>query len=479
VVARSDAELIIESLDEPAPFGEIFDRHAEAVFRYLARRIGPDDANDLLADVFLAAFEARFRYASDFSTALPWLYGIASNLLRKHFRRRGGELRMLERLVAQSEPHDQVDAVADVIDARLQVRAMAKLLDELPPGERDVLLLYAWEALTYDETASALDIPVGTVRSRLNRTRRRLRAGIDEIDRIRSVRPDRLTTIPDVTSTVLTREKEKLMQAIEGKTKIITDAGDGTVLVRSKDDITAGDGAKRDVIEGKGASSTTTTCNIFELLNNNGVPTHFVERLDAVTFRARKVEMIPLELVARRIATGSFLDRNADIADGTVFADVVFEVFEKDDASHDPLLDFDFAHDVLRRFVPNTKAALELGDVRAGDLLSEETLSRSSRYARVTSELLEQLRDLTVRTFEIVEQAWASLGGTYFDFKIECGFDHETGALLVADVIDSDSGRLRFGDKDMSKQAYRDGSQSLPDIKKNFDEVAKLTNQFV
>jgi phosphoribosylaminoimidazole-succinocarboxamide synthase len=66
----------------------------------------------------------------------------------------------------------------------------------------------------------------------------------------------------------------------------------------------------------------------------------------------------------------------------------------------------------------------------------------------------------------------------HFDFKIECGFDRETGALLVADVIDSDSGRLRFGDRDMSKQAYRDGSQSLPDIKKNFDEVAELTKQF-
>jgi phosphoribosylaminoimidazole-succinocarboxamide synthase len=293
---------------------------------------------------------------------------------------------------------------------------------------------------------------------------------VDEINRIRSVRPDRLTTIPDVTSTVLTREKEKLMQAIEGKTKIIIDAADGTVLIRSKDDITAGDGAKHDVIEGKATSSTTTTCNIFRLLNNNRVPTHFVERLDADTFRARKVEMIPLELVARRIATGSFLDRNADIADGTVFADLVFEVFEKDDANHDPLLEFDFARDVLRRFVPNTKAALQLGDVHAGDLISEEMLSHS-RYATVTSQLLEQLRDLTVRTFEIVEHAWARLGGTYFDFKIECGFDHETGALLVADVIDSDSGRLRFADKEMSKQAYRDGSQSLPDIKKNFDSA--------
>jgi RNA polymerase sigma factor (sigma-70 family) len=476
MTGRSDADLMIESLDEPARFGEIFDRHAEAIFRYLARRIGADDASDLLADVFLAAFEARFRYASDFSTALPWLYGIASNLLRKHFRRRAGELRLFDRLVLQSKLDDQVGAMADVIDAQRQVRSMAKLLDELPAGERDVLLLHAWEALTYEEIANALDIPVGTVRSRLNRTRRRLRAGVDEIDRVRSLRSDRLTT-PDATSTVLTREKEKLMQAIEGKTKVITDAGDGTVLIRSKDDITAGDGAKRDVIEGKAASSTTTTCNIFRLLTSNGVPTHFVERLDDVSFRARKVEMIPLELVARRIATGSFLDRNADVAEGTVFAALVFEVFEKDDANHDPLLEFDFARGLLRRFVPNTMAARELGDVRAGDLISEEALSRS-RYATVTAEVLARLRDLTVRTFEIVERAWAALGGTYFDFKIECGFDRETGALLVADVIDSDSGRLRFGDRDMSKQAYRDGSQSLPDIKKNFDEVAELTQQF-
>jgi phosphoribosylaminoimidazole-succinocarboxamide synthase len=478
VIGWSDAELIGESLDEPARFGAIFDRHAEAVFRYLARRIGPDDASDLVADIFLAAFEARVRYATEFSTALPWLYGIASNLLRKHFRRQAGELKMLDRLGAQSGPEDLADAVAGVVDAQLQVRALAKLLDELPPGERDVLLLHAWEALTYEEIANALTIPIGTVRSRLNRTRRRLRAGVDEIDRVRSVRPDRLVAIPDAPSTVLTREKEKLMQAIEGKTKVITDQGDGTVLIRSKDDITAGDGAKRDVIEGKAASSTTTTCNIFQLLNDNGLPTHFVEPLDAVTFRARKVDMIPLELVARRIATGSFLDRNAEVADGTVFADLVFEVFEKDDANHDPLLEFDFAADVLRRFVPNTNAARALGDVGAGDLISEEALS-GSRFAMVSRELLEQLRDLTVRTFEVVEDAWSRLGGTYFDFKIECGFDDETGALLIADVIDSDSGRLRFGDKDMSKQAYRDGSQSLPDIKKNFDEVAELTKQFV
>jgi phosphoribosylaminoimidazole-succinocarboxamide synthase len=271
---------------------------------------------------------------------------------------------------------------------------------------------------------------------------------------------------------------ERFAALNEGKTKVILDAGDGTVLIRSKDDITAGDGGRHDVIDGKAASSTTTTCNVFRLLDTKGVPTHFVEQIDAITFRARNVDMIPLELVARRIATGGFLDRNPDVADGTVFADLVFEVFEKDDASHDPLLEFDFAGGVLRRFAPNTQAATQLGDLNAGDLIREQPLSQS-RYARVTSDLLDQLRELTLRTFEVVERAWGALGGTYFDFKIECGVDRQTGELLVADVIDSDSGRLRFGNKDMSKQAYRDGSQSLPDLKRNFDEVAALTQHFV
>ena len=467
-----------ESLVDVGRFGEIFDRHAQAIFRFLGRRIGPDDAGDLLSEVFLAAFEARMRYDRDRPSALPWLYGIASNLLNKHYRHRASELRVLERMLVQSDPHDHAESVAASVDAQVQLRAVAKLLEELPAGERDALLLYAWEDLTYAEVAGALGVPTGTVRSRLNRVRQRLRAATDEIDEVRSVRPDRLAPLPDAPASLFDRERERLMHAIdEGKTKIIVDAGDGTVLIRSKDDITADDGAKHDVLDGKAASSTTTTCNIFQLLNDHRVPTHFLEQLDAVTFRARRVEMIPLELVARRIATGSFLDRNAGIADGTVFADLVFEVFEKDDANHDPLLEFDFAGDALRRLAPNTKAAIELG-VHAGDLISQEPLSQS-RYAMVTSELLEQLRELTLRTFELVEQAWTGLGGTYFDFKVECGFDHENGTLLVADVIDSDSGRLRFGDKDMSKQAYRDGSQSLPDIKKNFDEVAELTKQFL
>lgn len=265
---------------------------------------------------------------------------------------------------------------------------------------------------------------------------------------------------------------------IEGKTKIIEAIGNGEVLVISKDDITAGDGVQRDVITGKAAASTRTTCNIFELLERHGVPTHFIAREKDVSFRARHVNMIPLELVVRRYATGSALDRFPDLEDGTRFEDLVFEVFEKDDRNHDPLLGFDFVHGVLRRYVPNTKAAEALGeDVRAGQLISQEGLA-SSRFASITEELLAELADIAKRTFEIIEEAWATVGGVYIDFKIECGYDRGTGEVVVADVIDSDSGRLRFGDVDMSKQSYRDGV-SLPDVKKKFDEVAALTDSFV
>lgn len=264
----------------------------------------------------------------------------------------------------------------------------------------------------------------------------------------------------------------------EGKTKIIEDAGNGEVVIRSKDDITAGDGAKHDVLEGKAAAATRTTSNIFRLLERHGIPTHFVDGVDDIAFRARQVKMIPLELVARRYATGSFCDRHPEVGEGTKLGDAVFEVFEKDDARHDPLLEFDFDAGVLRRYVPNTKAAEALSSkAQAGDLIGEETLGES-RYADISAELLTELRGLTISSFEVIEKAWQEQGGVYIDVKIECGFDGETGELLVADVIDSDSGRLRFGDVDMSKQSYRDGTATLPEVKKKFDEVADLTDRF-
>jgi phosphoribosylaminoimidazole-succinocarboxamide synthase len=280
----------------------------------------------------------------------------------------------------------------------------------------------------------------------------------------------------DLDSNVLMTLIGDTMVLTEGKTKIIEAAGNGEVLVRSKDLITAGDGDKRDVMEGKAAASTRTTSNLFRLLERNGIPTHFVGAVDDVTFRARRVEMTPLELVARRRASGSFRDRFPQFAEGEVLEELAFEMFEKDDARHDPLLGFDFRGGVVRRYVPSRRAAESIGpDVSAGDLISEEPLA-ASRFAEVTPHLVDRLRSLTASAFEVIEDAWKRQGGVYVDFKIECGFDRETGDLLVADVIDSDSGRLRLSGVDMSKQSYRDGTASLPELKQKFDDVAALSD---
>ncbi|HTE58620.1 MAG TPA: phosphoribosylaminoimidazolesuccinocarboxamide synthase [Verrucomicrobiae bacterium] len=252
----------------------------------------------------------------------------------------------------------------------------------------------------------------------------------------------------------------------EGKTKVILDNGHGEVLIRSKDDITAGDGERHELLTGKAACSTRTTCNVFALLMLNDIPTHYRGHVDDVTFRARRVRMIQLELVVRRIATGSYLKRHPDVQADTLLDDLVFEIFEKDDANHDPLMEFDFQRETVRRY----DAKLPLGE----GLMSETPLAVTI-YSGVSPTLLERLQEIAIRTFLVLEAAWASVGGTLFDFKVECGYDAATGQLLLADVIDNDSWRLRFGQRTMDKQLFRDGEASLPEIKLRYEEVADLS----
>jgi RNA polymerase sigma-70 factor (ECF subfamily) len=172
----SDAAVITASLDEPARFGAIFDRHATTVFRYLVRRVGVDDAESLLGDVFRLAFEKRATYDSERPNARPWLYGIATNLLAHHRRAEARRIGATARLLARRPPGDDMtDQVVEKLDAEELWPHVAEAVAALPKGERDALLLYVWEELSYDEIAYALDVPVGTVRSRLNRARENLR----------------------------------------------------------------------------------------------------------------------------------------------------------------------------------------------------------------------------------------------------------------------------------------------------------------
>jgi RNA polymerase sigma factor (sigma-70 family) len=174
--SESDASVIAASLAEPEVFGVLFDRHARTLYRYLVRRIGPDEADALLGETFRIAFEKRSNYDTDRENARPWLYGIATNLVAKHRRSEARRIHASARLVAQRGPQEDLgDRVAASLDAEDVWPRVADAVTQLPEAERDALLLFVWEKLGYDEIAAALAIPVGTVRSRLNRARMRIR----------------------------------------------------------------------------------------------------------------------------------------------------------------------------------------------------------------------------------------------------------------------------------------------------------------
>jgi RNA polymerase sigma-70 factor (ECF subfamily) len=177
--AGTDAEVMAETRSSPVAFAVIFDRHFDTIHRYVDRRAGRDAADDLAGEVFRIAFEQRRRFKPTHESALPWLYGLATNVLLKHWRAGAREERALERIGRHIEPQDAETSAADSrLDAEPIGRRLAAALAELPQRDRDVVILIAWEELSYEEVAAALAIPEGTVRSRLNRARRALRAAL-------------------------------------------------------------------------------------------------------------------------------------------------------------------------------------------------------------------------------------------------------------------------------------------------------------
>lgn len=173
--AATDAELIAASLRDGREFAPIFDRHYDAIAAFLRRRLEPATADELASETFVQAFAGRADFDLGRDSAAPWLYGIAANLMRRHRR---SEARRLRAYARAAEPGSQ-PAHTDHVDARLDAgasaRALAHALAALPPRRRDALLLHAWTELSYEEIATALDVPVGTVRSRIHRARAQLR----------------------------------------------------------------------------------------------------------------------------------------------------------------------------------------------------------------------------------------------------------------------------------------------------------------
>lgn len=236
----------------------------------------------------------------------------------------------------------------------------------------------------------------------------------------------------------------------EGKTKIVYAHPDDPALavLFHKDGITAGDGARRNTIPGKGALSGRTAANAFTLLQQAGIATHFIAAPEPNLTVVRRCTMIPLEVVTRRVASGSFLRRYPDIAEGMRFDPPLVEFFLKDDARHDP--------------------QIGEAEIAAQGIASADEVERMLADGR--------------RVFETLERAWASMNVVLVDLKIEFGRTID-GRLIVADMIDNDSWRIwPGGDKRrmLDKQVYRNmpavTEGGLDEVRRLYEEVAALTD---
>lgn len=204
----------------------------------------------------------------------------------------------------------------------------------------------------------------------------------------------------------------------------------------------------RNTIAGKGALSGRTAANVFTLLNRSGITTHYVDSSTPEVMSVRRCQMIPLEVVMRRRATGSYLKRHPGIAEGARFDPPLVEFFLKDDARHDP------------------------------QIAEAEIVQQGIASAAEVEQMIADGR----RVFASIERAWAAQDVVLVDLKIEFGRD-VNGALIVADMIDNDSWRLWPGGEKgrmLDKQVYRNMQEvtdaGLAQVRDLYETVAGMTD---
>lgn len=259
----------------------------------------------------------------------------------------------------------------------------------------------------------------------------------------------------------------------EGKTKIIREIEGGKLVeIESKDDTTAGDGARHDVITGKAALSTETTSLVFQMLKDCGAYVAFSEQVGPTKFVADRCEMIPYEVVVRRDAMGSFLERHPYIARGHVFPQLMLEFFlkTKDKKWLDHALPADdplcaFRDGQLHLYHPHQplhgqEPFLVLDDFPLkGEIRNLEAIGNHAKFV-----------------FLVLEKCFQQVGAQLNDFKVEFGYA-ERGGILLADVIDADSWRTDYKGQQISKQVYREGA--TPEEFRSKAEIAlQLVRQF-
>jgi RNA polymerase sigma factor (sigma-70 family) len=175
----SDADLINRSLSEASVFAALFDRHATSVHRFLVARANSSDVEDLVSETFVNAFTSRDHFDATYSRALPWLIGIANNVLRHHRRSESRRHIRLRRLGPPEESVDPTEQVVERLDDEARRSRFADALASLTEEQRETFILVGDLGLSYEDAARAIDVPIGTIRSRLNRARARLRELLD------------------------------------------------------------------------------------------------------------------------------------------------------------------------------------------------------------------------------------------------------------------------------------------------------------
>lgn len=292
----------------------------------------------------------------------------------------------------------------------------------------------------------------------------------------------------------------------EGKTKVIRRAEQpGEVILETKDELTGGDAAKRETIQGIAIHKTTQTCNVFRLLEAHGIPTAFVRRNGERSIVCAECEMLPLELVTRRYAWGSLLKREPDLVSTREkpyrFDEIRREIFHKRAVVMPPLveaptqMDEGAARDLYLRdgvwaqgvytdplvrveggrwLLYSAKAPL----AEAAPLMETEPLLDAAELAHLEGEIM-------VPTFLALEQAWSAIETVdgpvaLVDLKIEVGRRTRDGKLVIADVIDNDSWRIWPGadpSRQLDKQCFRE-DHPLQEVAENYELVAALTERF-
>jgi len=270
----------------------------------------------------------------------------------------------------------------------------------------------------------------------------------------------------------------------EGKTKMIwlaigeSDFG----MVQQKSVVTAGDGKHEEHIPGKDISVTATTCNIFSLLNKHSIATHYESKVRDDMYLVRLLDMIPIEIVVRRIPYGSFLERNPAHPHDIQFRHPLVEFFYKNDTMSDPMMLWHAEHQCFRLYHSHEPPEIRgyIGELNA---VKDPLIPHNENEK-------EHLETIALRAFLVLEEAFKHVGVTLVDFKIECGYD-KSKKLYIGDQIDGDSCRLWKGgdknkavDKDRFRNIVKERGTALlmpeerKQIAEDYQRIAQMTSAF-